>query len=440
MFTKSNLLSLLSSIFIFLADFYALYLSLSLTLYINIGDFATQIQSQKNYYWMIAVILFVMYLKKIYLVRDDFWSDVKKILESFWVAFLIIFFVFVLSNMSDKYSITMLTYFLVQSVFMVIIFKRYIKKLLFHFDFFKKKVYIIAEESHLELLQNELRDNWYLGYKESQNDFDILLISSKNLKIEKLQHYIRKYSTKTKDIYIIPYLYDIDFSHSEVVDYFNIRLSAIHIENRLLLKRNLFIKHIFEKTLVLLLFPMVLISHLFIALIIKLDSKGSIFYKQKRLGLNGRSYNIYKYRTMYNNSQNILDRYLIDNPEERDHYELFHKYKHDPRITKVGKLLRKTSLDEVPQFFNILRGDMNLIGPRPYMIEEEKKIGSENIKMILNVKPGITGLWQVSGRNELIFDERIELDKWYIKNWSLWMDFVIFIKTIKVLFTKVGAS
>jgi undecaprenyl-phosphate galactose phosphotransferase len=118
---------------------------------------------------------------------------------------------------------------------------------------------------------------------------------------------------------------------------------------------------------------------------------------------------------------------------------MYHKYKNDPRITKVGHFLRRTSLDELPQIFNVFRGDMSFIGPRPYMLNEEKKIGTD-VEIILSVKPGITGLWQVSGRSEIDFVSRLNLDIWYIRNWNLWMDLVILIKTIKTVLLKDGAQ
>mgnify|MGYP000098890781 FL=1 len=143
---------------------------------------------------------------------------------------------------------------------------------------------------------------------------------------------------------------------------------------------------------------------------------------------------------MYVNGDEILKDYLANNPDEVEYYNIYHKYKNDPRVTRIGRFLRATSLDEFPQFFNILKNDMNLIGPRPYMLNEKNKIGVYNEDILLKVKPGITGLWQVSGRNNITFADRIELDKWYIQNWSLWMDFVIFMKTIKVVLSKVGAK
>jgi len=174
--------------------------------------------------------------------------------------------------------------------------------------------------------------------------------------------------------------------------------------------------------------------------LIKIESDGNAIFKQKRLGEDSKHFSCYKYRTMYEDNQSILDEYLLENPDEVEYYKIYHKYKNDPRVTKLGRFLRKSSLDEFPQFYNILRGDMNLIGPRPYMINEKEKIGALSEEIILKVKPGITGLWQVSGRNELTFKQRVDLDTWYIQNWSLWMDFVIFMKTIKVVISKVGAK
>lgn len=141
---------------------------------------------------------------------------------------------------------------------------------------------------------------------------------------------------------------------------------------------------------------------------------------------------------MYENGEAILKDYLKKHPEEALYYAKYHKYQNDPRITKIGAFLRKSSLDELPQIINVLKGEMSLVGPRPYMLEEAEKL-HEELPIILLVKPGITGLWQVSGRNHLTFEKRKELDVWYIQNWSLWSDFIILLKTIKVVLNKKGA-
>ncbi|MHB8231456.1 MAG: sugar transferase [bacterium] len=174
------------------------------------------------------------------------------------------------------------------------------------------------------------------------------------------------------------------------------------------------------------------IPALIIAVIIKLTSKGSILYKSKRTGKNGRFFTFYKFRTMYAGSdelrQDFIKKYTNDGIEI--------KLKNDPRITKIGRFLRKSSLDEIPQFYNVLRGDMSLVGPRPPMPDEVEKYSIKQRRRI-SMKPGITCLWQISGRSRLGFDDRVELDLKYIDEWSLKLDFIILLKTIPaVLFAK----
>ncbi|MBU0631456.1 sugar transferase, partial [bacterium] len=188
-----------------------------------------------------------------------------------------------------------------------------------------------------------------------------------------------------------------------------------------------------------LIMPLFIVIHMLISIAIKLDSKGPIFFKQPRLGKDDNDFICYKYRTMHKDSDKLLEHYLKENPDEILYYEEFHKYKQDPRITKVGKVLRSTSLDELAQVINVLKREMSLVGPRPYMVNESNELG-DNKDFILKVKPGITGLWQVSGRNNLTFKERNDLEVWYIKNWSLWADFIILLKTTKVVLLKIGAK
>jgi undecaprenyl-phosphate galactose phosphotransferase len=382
----------------------------------------------------------IIVFEKIYLIRYDFWSDTKRVYKGLIFSFVAVFTIISLTKMSNDYSRFFLTLFYIMMFLLIPFSKRLLKKYLFKFDFFKQKIKVIGNSSLVEKMKNEVNENWYFGYKIVNKKYELVIIISKNMKVDYLQKLIQRYSKFTRNIYVVPYMYHLDFAHTNVVDYFNIRLSAIHIENRLLNYKNLFIKYVFEKFLVFGLFPFALILHLLVFTLIKLDSEGPVFFKQKRFGKKGKTFSCYKYRSMYINGDKILKEYLSKNPDEVEYYKIYHKYQNDPRITRVGRFLRATSLDEFPQFFNILRGDMNLIGPRPYMLNEQEKIGKSNENLILEVKPGITGLWQVSGRNELTFQERVELDKWYIQNWSLWMDFVIFMKTINVVLSKVGAK
>ena len=142
---------------------------------------------------------------------------------------------------------------------------------------------------------------------------------------------------------------------------------------------------------------------------------------------------------MYTDEDKRLRKYLDNNEVARREWRKFVKLKSfDPRVTKIGNFLRRFSLDELPQLFNVFLGQMSLVGPRPYLPNERKEIG-ENLDLILETTPGITGLWQVSGRNELPFNERVALDTWYVRNWSLWLDTVILLKTFKAVLTGKGA-
>ncbi len=229
-------------------------------------------------------------------------------------------------------------------------------------------------------------------------------------------------------------------THSHIYRLSNTRTNLIVFQNRLKSNYRLWAKKLSDLTMSILIFPLLIPIMLFISYKIRKEEPGSsILFKQERLGQNGEVFICYKFRTMHEESDDQLKVYLKEHPEEIEFYNTYHKYQNDPRITRIGHTLRRTSLDELPQIFNVFKNEMSFIGPRPYMINEKGKIG-EDIETVLTVKPGITGLWQVSGRSDVDFHSRVELDVWYIRNWNLWMDLVILIKTIKTVLVREGAS
>lgn len=175
-----------------------------------------------------------------------------------------------------------------------------------------------------------------------------------------------------------------------------------------------------------------------IALAIKLESRGPVFFRQNRIGRGGQTIHILKFRTMVRNAEEVLQTYLQENPDLREEWEADQKLRNDPRITKVGAWLRKTSLDELPQLWNVVWGEMSLVGPRPIVDDEIVKYGSAFISYT-RVRPGMTGLWQVSGRNDLSYKQRVHLDRFYICNWSTWLDILILAKTFPVVLGRKGA-
>ena len=202
--------------------------------------------------------------------------------------------------------------------------------------------------------------------------------------------------------------------------------SLLKILNYINLKR--FVDFLFSLFLIILLFPLFLI----IGISIKLNSKGPVLYIQKRIGKNNISFSCYKFRTMKPEAKYILKDLLIQNQAIKIEFENNRKLINDPRITKLGKFLRFTSLDELPQIFNVIKGDMSFIGPRPIVKSEIKKYGKD-FKKAFSMKPGISGLWQVSGRNKLSYSKRVELDIFYAANINLLLDFKIFLKTMFVI-------
>lgn len=207
---------------------------------------------------------------------------------------------------------------------------------------------------------------------------------------------------------------------------------AVETNYHLLNKQEMIIKRIFDMVLTLLLLLVTWPIFILLALLVRLDSRGPVLYTQKRLGKSGKLFDSYKFRTMYKDADKKLEEVLAADPEAFAEYQTYHKLANDPRVTRMGRVFRRYSLDELPQFINVLKGDMNLIGPRSYLPRELEIMG-EYAQVILKVKPGITGWWQVMGRNATSFKERLQLDEYYISNWSIWLDIYIMIKTVWVL-------
>ena len=194
----------------------------------------------------------------------------------------------------------------------------------------------------------------------------------------------------------------------------------------------IFIKTIFDISFALILLILSLPFFAIISLLVKFSSRGPIFFSQKRIGKYKKPFKCIKFRTMHAEADDMLEHLIKNNEKLRKEFDETHKLKNDPRITPIGKFLRKTSLDEIPQFINVLKMEMSIVGPRPIVEEEIKKYGN-SICEVFSIKPGITGLWQVSGRNNLSYKRRVFLDCLYVKNIGLLIDLRIIIRTFGVI-------
>lgn len=215
------------------------------------------------------------------------------------------------------------------------------------------------------------------------------------------------------------------------------------IEPRVATRRQTFyerhLKRAFDLGFTLLTLPVVFPLWLLIALLIKLDSPGPAIVKLSRVGYKGKSFGLYKFRTMVVNAEEVLKKLLGSDAKLREEFERDYKIKNDPRITRVGRWLRKFSLDELPQALNVIKGEMSWVGPRPLVKDEIEKYYGKNRWFLLSVRPGITGLWQVSGRSNLPYEERVRLEMQYIEQVSFWNDVRILLRTIPVMLTGKGA-
>ena len=190
--------------------------------------------------------------------------------------------------------------------------------------------------------------------------------------------------------------------------------------------------------LVLVAFPILLPIFLLVGSLVKLSSHGPVFFAHRRIRRSSAFFSMWKFRTMCVNSAEVLEDHLAKHPEARAEWNKTHKLRNDPRITRLGRFLRRYSLDELPQVWNVLTGTMSLVGPRPIVAAEVERY-KESFACYCRVKPGLTGLWQVSGRSELSYDQRVALDCEYVERWSLWRDFKIMLKTFASVVNQEGA-
>lgn len=203
-------------------------------------------------------------------------------------------------------------------------------------------------------------------------------------------------------------------------------------------RSHLFAKRIIDLAIIFFALPFVLPVSLIVALLIKFTSPGPVLYGHKRIGQNHKEIRCWKFRSMYRDADAQLERVLRENPKMREQWEKDRKIENDPRVTPFGKFIRKTSLDELPQLINIFLGQMSFVGPRPVMEDELVRYG-KNVDYILSVTPGLSGMWQTSGRSDTAYEDRITLDTYYIQNWSIWLDIWILIKTVWVVLGGKGA-
>lgn len=469
------------TLFLILSDLVAFYTSLLFSFIIrkylvtHIVPHAPVFEHTLFYYfslwWLPLCFILFFAIEGLYTGKFSFWEELRHIWKAVLIASIVALSAITLQKLGVRISRTVLITCFLLNFFTIPFFRSWTKRILFKLISMQEPIIIIgAGRSGTAVARGFLKDKNYhykiIGFLDDFKTKNIT-IEDKTFpilgKVHELDKIVSRYNVQTivlampssgsdrikqlfnkikhyvPNILIVPELQGISLITSELDYLFYEEIFLIYTKNNLSSPTNRFLKRISDFILII---PILLVGipvMILIALIIKLTSPGPIIYSQNRIGQNGRPFKIYKFRTMYNDADKILDELIAKDPNVKKEWESNFKLKNDPRITKIGYFLRKTSLDELPQIFNVLKGDMSLVGPRPVTKFELEKYYREDARFYKMIKPGITGLWQVSGRSDTSYEFRKRMDVWYVQNWCLWLDIVILLQTIKVVIKMEGA-
>lgn len=474
----------LQFICLILFDLIAYYLSLFLATFARtnlvmlfVKDIPTFVFSYEYYlsiWWMPAIFVAVFFFEKLYTSRYPYWEESKAIFKSVSLVVLFIFFAITVRSLYGSVSRLVLLLFWLFANLLTPIIRYWGKRLLNKLGIWKERLLVLGAGDSAVHTVRGLMNEKQLGYEvigflddDDSKTNQVLSVNGKDYKVfGKIKNFTKfinmlnvssviiaiphlsraelasltnKVQKYVRSVMVLPDLSGIAQMNTEMYYLFMQKIFLLKINNNLHSLSNKIVKRTFDLIVSILLLPVLLPVIAVITVLIKIDSKGPAFIIQDRMGLDNRDFRCIKFRTMSVNGDSILEDYLKKHPEVDDEWKKFKKIKgFDPRVTKTGKILRKLSLDELPQIFNVLKGEMSLVGPRPYLPREMDEMG-DYADVILLTTPGITGLWQISGRNDLDFEERLKLDTWYVENWSLWLDMIILFRTAGIVLQRKGA-
>jgi len=428
------------------------------------------------YQHLILVLFFLLVyltIEGLYFRRLPFWRETRILLKAVLLSFLFVLAAISLGKLNNEFSRTVLVLCCLFSIIAMPLGRFGVKTMLWRWGLWAKPVLILGAGKTGELVARALLRDSYLGYKihgfldddhvkKSRgiklNDVHFpvlggfeeceavmehsgvrdLIIAAPGMLPAKLVDLVNRLQRVSSSVLVIPDLFGLPVASVKADYFFDEQVLSFRVENNLANPANILLKRIFDLTIGLAILICISPVMLLLVLVIKLDSPGPVLFPHKRIGRRGESFNCYKFRTMVTNAQELLAELLKKDNSLRQEWERHYKLKNDPRITRVGAFLRKTSLDELPQLINVLKGEMSLVGPRP-ITEKEISHFDSYINDYCLVRPGVTGLWQVSGRSEIDYLQRVRLESWYIRNWSLWLDITLIMRTFAAVLAGNGA-
>ena len=472
---KIMLLIVIDVLAFYCALFAAFYTRKFLTLLLpSVQELTLSIPYFLRIWWLPVVFIFFISYERLYVRNLSFWDETRELLKAVTVSLITVLAVLTIGRMTPDISRLTVILLWLYGLFLLPLFRLLGKRVLYKAGLWRENVIIIgagkagmdtargiAMDTHLgynvigflddadEKIGTEIiiNNKPYKVFGKTRKfgkfvnmlNISTIIIAIPTLPTEKLTELTSRIQKYTKNILLIPELKGIALTNTEWQHLFQQQLFLLKINNNLKSGLNRFIKRSFDIVVSVLFLPLLLPIIGLIGLLIKLDSPGPVLYRHMRVGRNGKLFGVYKFRSMYRDSKERLAAILRSDPASKKEWETHFKLKNDPRITRMGMFLRTTSLDELPQIFNVLTGKMSLVGPRPVLEEEITKYYREFADYYFLVRPGISGLWQVSGRSEMDYDKRVGLDTWYVLNWSVWLDMIILFKTIRVVLKKEGA-
>ena len=416
-----------------------------------------------------VVILCFMYIHRLYAANVQFWNVIQRLFKSIAFALIVlIVFCFALHN-PDLIS-RLFVFILAPVSFVLLVTERYVvKKTIKSLGVMRTRTILIGDgpmaNSVIRHFADDSSMNYdFLGVIARQPDEDgetvnglkylgkyedmeeiikaekpaTVLIFAQNIPASHVSVYIYRIQHLVKVVSVVPYFPGLPLANMMMESLYDDRTVVMRLKNNL---NNSFYRMFkFISEWIATLFGTILISPILLAIAIWIyvDSPGPVFFSHRRIGRSGKEFGCLKFRSMCVNAQEKLAALLASDPQAKAEWDKDFKLKNDPRITRSGAFLRKTSLDELPQIFNVLKGEMSLVGPRP-IVKGEIERYHEYIDDYYLVRPGITGLWQTSGRNDVDYTERVSMDSWYVRNWSIWIDMVILFRTFKVAIKGKGA-
>jgi undecaprenyl-phosphate galactose phosphotransferase len=419
-------------------------------------------------FYMLGIWLAVFGYEKLYTKRRSFWEETRVLIKSASIASAFVILALIFTKTELVYSRWVIVLAWAFSLILLPISRDLVKTALFHLNQWKKRVIIIGSTDGAAAVIQSIGQNRILGYQivgcltddhslidstiegvtilghyddiemwQERTKFEDIIVTLPDIPADRIIELLRRWDGVAETIRYVPRTGDLISTGVEIE---NIgRVLSLTIRKNLHKPWNVLIKASFDFVLSVLLVIPLLPLGLLIAAAVRFDSEGPAFFTQTRFGKRGRLIRIIKFRSMYVDSDARLEEYLRGNAAAREEWARFKKLRNgDPRVTKVGAFLRRHSLDELPQILNVAAGRMSLVGPRPYIQEELEEV--KQMKSVLfEARPGITGLWQISGRSNVSFEDRLKLDEQYIRNWSLWTDLAILIRTVGPIVSGRGA-